>query len=182
MELYIGLGVVALIVLFFMSSYNGFVRLLEKVNEAFATMDVYLKKRYDLIPNIVATVKGYAKHESETLEKVIQARNTGMSSSSIEEIEASNNVITQGLRQLFALKEAYPELKANENFIKLQDELGDIEDEIAQARKYYNGVVRIYNARCRVIPHVFVAMIFGFKQKPYFRADENERQNVKVEF
>lgn len=179
---YIVIGVVAIIALFVMGSYNGFVRLRQKVKEAFSTMDVFLKKRYDLIPNIVETVKGYAKHESETLEKVIQARNAGMSASTMEEIQASNNMITQGLKQLFALKEAYPELKANEGFNKLQDELGQIEDEIAQSRKYYNAVVKSYNGKCLVIPHVFVAKIFGFETEEYFRAAETERQNVQVKF
>ena len=182
MGMYIGLGVIALLVLFFMGSYNGFVRLLQKVEEAFSTMDVYLKKRYDLIPNIVETVKGYAKHEQETLEKVIKARNAGLTASTVEEIQDSNNIITAGLRQLFALSESYPELKANENFLALQSELTGLEDEIAQSRKYYNAVVRIYNTRCAVLPHNIIASLFNFVKRPYFQVDDTERQNVQVRF
>lgn len=181
--LYAFLGLIIVIVVLLIGSYNGLIRLRQQVKEAFSTMDVYLKKRYDLIPNIVETVKGYAAHEQETLQKVIAARQQGLSASSLEEIKQSNNAITQGLRQLFALSENYPDLKANTNFLALQEQLSQIEGEIAQSRKYYNAVVRTFNTRCEVFPTVIIANSFGFMKEEYYLIDnDDQRENVTVAF
>ncbi len=172
-------GVIAVILLWFVATYNGFVGLRNKVEEAFATMDVYLKKRYDLIPNIVETVKGYAKHEKETLEAVISARNRAVNSASVDEKLAAE----KGLSRLFALTESYPDLKANTNFIDLQDQLKEMEGEIANSRKYYNAVVKMYNTKVESIPSNFVAMLCNFTKKPMFEIeDATQRENVKVSF
>lgn len=146
-------------------------------------MDVYLKKRYDLIPNLVETVKGYAKHESETLEKVVAARNMAQSAGTIEEkIEGEKN-LTGTLKTLFAVAESYPDLKANTNFLDLQEQLKSVENDIANARKYYNGVVKQFNNKCEMFPSNILAGIFHFTRKPMFEVDaEEERKNVKVEF
>ncbi len=183
MALYIGLGLVAIIALFFIISYNSFVRFRQRIREAFSTMDVYLKQRYDLIPNLVETVKGYASHEKETFERVVQARNKAMQAQSVDEVRESNNMLTEGLRQLFALSESYPELKANTNFLDLQNQLARVEGEIAQSRKYYNAVVREYNTRREVFPHVLIASLFNFYKEPYFEVeDASQRENVRVSF
>jgi LemA protein len=183
MAIYIGLGLIALIVLFFVSSYNGFVKLRQRIREAFSTMDVYLKQRYDLIPNLVETVKGYASHEKETFERVVEARNKAVQAQNINEVRESNNMLTEGLRQLFALAEGYPELKANTNFLDLQNQLARVEGEIAQSRKYYNAVVRDFNTRREVFPHVLIASLFNFYKEPYFEIeDASQRENVRVSF
>jgi LemA protein len=180
---YVAIGIVAVVVLFFVTSYNGFVRLRQRTREAFSTMDVYLKQRYDLIPNIVETVKGYASHEKETLERVVQARNRAVNAQSMEDIRESNDMLTAGLRQIFALSESYPDLKANTNFLDLQNQLSRVEGEIAQSRKYYNAVVREYNTRCEVFPHVLVAGLFNFSKEMYFEVDDaTQRENVRVSF
>ncbi len=178
--LIIGIAIVAIIVIWLIASYNGLVQLKNKCEEAFSTMDVYLKKRFDLIPNLVNTVKGYAKHEAETLEKVIAARNSG---ASIAQKIEDENQITGALRQIFALSENYPELKANENFINLQNQLQAIENDIANARKYYNGSVRELNNKVMMFPSNIVAGMFHFEKMPMFEvSNEAERENVKVEF
>ncbi len=180
---YVAIGVIAVLVLFFIGSYNGFVRLRQRTREAFSTMDVYLKQRYDLIPNIVETVKGYAAHEKETLERVVQARNQAVSAKNIEDIQESNDMLTAGLRQIFALAESYPDLKANTNFLDLQNQLSRVEGEIAQSRKYYNAVVREFNTRCEVFPHVLIANMFNFSKELYFEVeDASQRENVRVSF
>ena len=166
--------IVLIIVIWLISSYNGFVTLRNKTEEAFSAIDVSLKKRYDLIPNYVETVKGYAKHESETLEKVVAARNQAMT---------ATNVLSGALKSLFAVSESYPELKANENFNKLQDQLQRLEEEIAGSRRYYNGVVNRYNTKTELFPGNIIAGIFGFKRKPLFEvSNESERENVQVKF
>ncbi len=164
-------------------TYNSFIQWKLKVEEAFSTMDVYLKKRYDLIPNLVETVKGYAKHESETLEAVIQARNAAVSASTpTEKIEAEKG-ISGTLGRLFALAESYPDLKANTNFMSLQNSLKEMETEIASSRKYYNGVVKNYNTKCATIPSNIIASLCNFKPFPMFEiSDESQRENVKVSF
>lgn len=183
MELIIGLAVVALLVLFVISIYNGLIRLRNIVEEAFSTMDVYMKKRYDLIPNLVKTVKGYAKHESETLEAVIAARNKAQSATSPEAQIAAEGDLSQVMGRLFALTESYPDLKANTNFMDLQKQLQTIETEIAQSRKYYNGSVRTYNTKIEVFPNNLFAGMFGFTKKPMFEVtNAEERENVKVSF
>ena len=173
---------VLVLVFLLVQSYNSLVSTRNKCDEAFSTMDVYLKKRFDLIPNLVATVKGYAAHEAQTLEKVIQARNENPKLS-VDELSESENQITVAMRKLFALSESYPELKANENFKQLQSQLKSVEDDIMNARKYYNAVVKLYNDKCQMIPTNIVAAIFNFKTKTLFTVEDNaERQNVKVEF
>ncbi len=176
------IAILFVLVLWVITSYNSLIRLRTQVEEAFSTMDVYLKKRFDLIPNLVSTVKGYAKHESETLEKVIAARNSGVTQTA-EQVMEQENQITGALRQIFALSENYPDLKANSNFIELQNTLQSIESDIANSRKYYNGCVKIYNIKCTTIPSNIIASIFNFEKKPMFEvADVAERENVKVEF
>lgn len=176
-------AVVLIIVIWLVSAYNGFVTLRNKTEEAFSAMDVSLKKRYDLIPNYVETVKGYAKHESETLTKVIEARNMAMNSSTAEERIANDNILSGTLKSRFALSESYPDLKANQNFMMLQEQLQRIEEEIAGSRRYYNGVVNKFNTKTEVFPGNIIANIFGFQRKPlYVVNDETERNNVKVSF
>lgn len=183
MLIYIVLGIVALLVIYGISQYNGFVTLKNVVEEAFSTMDVYLKKRYDLIPNIVETVKGYASHEKETLEQVISARNKAVNATSPEaQLEAEGD-LNKVMGRLFALTESYPDLKANTNFMDLQNQLQTIETEIAQSRKYYNGTVRQYNTKVETFPSNIIANIFNFMKKPLFEVtDAVERENVKVQF
>ncbi len=175
--------IVVVVILWFVSAYNGFVKANNNCEEAFSTMDVYMKKRYDLIPNLVETVKGYAKHESETLEKVIGARNMAQSAETIEEKAQAENVLTGTLKTLFAVAEAYPDLKANTNFLDLQSQLKRIEDEIANSRKYYNAVVKQFNNKCQMFPSSIIAGIFHFTKKAMFEINApEERENVKVSF
>lgn len=165
------------------SVYNTFIKLRNDVEEGFSTMDVYMKKRYDLIPNLVETVKGYAKHEKETLTKVIEARNLAMTSTTLEDRAKSENALAGTLKSLFALSESYPDLKANTNFIDLQNQLKAIEVDIANARKYYNAVVKTYNTKLEVFPNNIFAGMFKHTRKPMFEVeDATERQNVKVQF
>lgn len=177
------LMIVVLVVVWLVSSYNGFVKLRNKTEEAFSAMDVSLKKRYDLIPNYVETVKGYAKHEAETLENVVNARNMAMTASTPEERIEKDNLLTGSLRSLFAIAESYPELKANTNFLELQRQLSDIEEEIAGSRRYYNGVVNKFNTKTEMFPGNLIAGIFGFRRKPLYEvSDIRERETVKVSF
>ena len=173
------IAIIAVLAIWLISSYNGFITLRNKTEEAYSAMDVSLKKRYDLIPNYVETVKGYAKHEAGTLEKVVSATNMAMGASDPEERLANENVLTGALRSLFAV----PDLKANQNFIQLQDQLQRIEEEIAGSRRYYNGVVNKYNTKAEMFPGNIVAGIFKFTRKPLYEiSDEAERENVKVSF
>lgn len=177
------LAIVVLLVLWLVSSYNGFVRLRNKSEEAFSAMDVSLKKRYDLIPNFVETVKGYAEHEQDTLQAVINARNMAMNANSPEQKIANDNALSGTLKSLFALTESYPDLKANQNFLSLQNQLSRIEEEIAGSRRYYNGVVNKYNTKTEMFPGNILASLFGFKRKPLYEVNsEAERENVKVSF
>ncbi|MGI6116838.1 MAG: LemA family protein [Bilifractor sp.] len=183
MVLIIILIVVAVIVIWFLSTYNSFVRARNNVEEGYSTMDVYLKKRYDLIPNLVETVKGYARHEKETLQSVISARSSAMNAGNIEERARSESQLSQCLKTLFAVAESYPELKANQNFLDLQGQLTSVEQDIANSRKYYNAVVKKYNNLCELFPSNLVAGIFHFERRPMFEVtNEEERQNVKVDF
>ena len=176
---FIGIGVLLLVVIFVI--FNKIIKANNKVKEAFATIDVYLKKRWDLIPNLIEVVKGYSKHESNTLKEVIELRNGVYDDLSDNEKIKTNNKINKSLSRIFALAENYPELKANENFLKLSSELTDIEDEIAQSRKYFNAVVRDYNNIVEVFPNNIIAKLFGYKSKLMFSIDDNERDNIKVE-
>ena len=174
-----GLG----IILWAVASYNGFITLKNKIEEAFSTMDVYLKKRFDLVPNLVETVKGYASHEKTTFENVTKARTMAMNARNPEERIAGEGMLTNTLKSLFAVAENYPELKANRNFLDLQQQLQSIETEIANSRRYYNAVVRDYNTKREVFPSVLIASLFSFTKKPLFEVSgEEERESVKVSF
>lgn len=180
MWLYIIIAVVVILLIAFFVTYNNFVRENNKVKEAFATMDVYLKKRWDLIPNIVETVKGYAKHEKSTLTEVIKMRNSAYDNMSDDEKIKANEKLSSGISKIMALAESYPDLKANENFKDLSNQLSKIEDEIASSRKYYNATVRDFNNKVEMFPSNIVAKLLGYKTRNMFEANEEERQNVKV--
>jgi LemA protein len=170
-------------VLWVIGAYNGFIRMRNAVEEAFSTMDVYMKKRYDLIPNLVETVKGYAAHEAGTFEKVVQARNMAQNATTVEDRIKGENMLTGTLKSLFAIAEAYPDLKANTNFMDLQAQLQKVEEDIANSRKFYNAVVREFNTKVESFPSNIIAGIFGFIRKAMFEvSEEAERQNVKVQF
>ncbi len=177
------MGLIVLFVIWLIGTYNSLIRRRASVDEAFSAMDVCLKKRYDLIPNLVNTVKGYAKHESETLEAVIKARKLAMGASSDKEKAEAENMLTGTLKSLFKVTEAYPDLKANANFMSLQNKLSEIETEISNSRRYYNACVRSYNVKIQTIPSNIVAKWFKFEERTMFEVDApEERKNVKVEF
>ncbi len=171
---------------FLITTYNGLIKLRNRVKEAWSDIDVQLKRRYDLIPNLIETVKGYAKHESETFEKVVEARNTAMSAQSggtPEEQAAAENMLSSTLKSIFALSEAYPDLKANQNFLELQRELTDTEDKIQASRRFYNGNVRDFNTKIEVFPTNIFAGMLNFKKYDFFEVKtEAERENVEVKF
>jgi LemA protein len=168
--------------LFLMAIYNSLVSLRNLLEEGWSGIDVQLKRRYDLVPNLVETVKGYAKHEKETFEKVVQLRNSAMSAKGPEEKGKAENAFTESIKSIFALAEAYPDLKANQNFQSLQSELSKIEDDLQNARRYYNATVRNFNMKIQQFPSNLVANMFGFKEREFFEAMEEEKQNVKVDF
>lgn len=179
----IAIAVIVIIILWFILGYNRFVRLRNKVEEAMATMDVYLKKRYDLIPNLVETIKGYTKHESQTLEKVVAARNMAIAASNTEDKIAKEQNMQRMIGSLFAIGEAYPDLKADTHYRKLMSELERVEADIANSRKFFNAVVKKYNDAIQVFPSNLLAMLFHFKQKPMFEiTDSTQRENVHVQF
>lgn len=176
-------GIVLLLIIWFVVSYNGFIKLKNKIDEAYSTMDVCMKKRYDLIPNLVSTVKGYAAHEQQTLQNVVAARNAAASATAPEQKIAGENALTGTLRQLFAIAENYPDLKANTNFLDLQNQLQAIETEIANSRRYYNAVVNQFNTKRESFPSNILAGMFHFTKRPLFEVDSaQERQNVQVTF
>jgi LemA protein len=182
--LFVILGV---LVLWAILSYNGFVRLITRAEEAFADIDVQLKRRYDLIPNLIETVKGYAAHESGVFESVTKARVSAMSaeaSGNPAEIAKSENMLSGALKSLFAVAENYPTLKANENFLELQRELSDTENKIQASRRFYNSNVQALNIKTKTFPSNIIAGIFGFKPKDFFdlSGSPEERENVKVKF
>lgn len=174
--------VVVLLVLWFFGTYNGLISLRNRKDDQWSQIDVQLKRRADLIPNLVETVKGYAKHEKGTFEDVVKARNTYMSASTPEEKMASSGELTQMMNKLFALAESYPDLKANANFMSLQEDLKDTENKISIARQFYNDTVLTYNNKVEMIPSNIVANICGFKKAIFFEATDEERKNVKVSF
>ncbi|HEY5555690.1 LemA family protein [Acetobacterium sp.] len=177
------LGILVIIGLWLVLSRNNFVKVKNQVEEAFSTMDVYLKKRYDLIPNLVETVKGYAKHESETFTKVTAARTAAMNANNINDKINNENMLSDTLKSLFAVAEAYPQLQANTNFLDLQQQLQLTEGEIANSRKYYNAVVRTFNTMVQSFPSNLIASMFGFKEQPFFEVTTAaERENVQVKF
>lgn len=159
---------------------NSFVQLNNTVNEAFATMDVYLKKRWDLIPNIVDVVKGYTEYEKTTLEDLTKLRTLSYSDISVSDKININENLTQNLSKLLMLSENYPDLKANENFLDLSNKLIQVENDIANARKYYNAVIRNYNNKVQMIPNNIIALIFGYKEKKMFEVPSNEKENVNI--
>lgn len=182
MTLYIILGIVVLVLIWIAASYNGFVRLINMAKEAWSDIDVQLKRRYDLIPNLVSTVKGYATHESSAFENVTRARAAAMGAQSIEEKGKAENMLSGALKSIFALAEAYPELKANQNFLSLQSELAGTEDKIQASRRFYNGNVRDLNTKVESFPSNIVAKMFNFAKMEFFVADEAEKKAVEVKF
>lgn len=177
--------ILAIVAIALIGMYNGLIKSKNRVDEAWSDIDVQLKRRYDLIPNLVETVKGYAAHESQTLTKVIEARNLAMSahdSGDINKQLAAENALSGTLKSIFALSENYPDLKANQNFLDLQKELTDTEDKIQASRRFYNGNVRDFNTKIQVFPTNLMAGSLGFKARAFFEAAEGEKQNVEVKF
>jgi LemA protein len=174
--------IVAAVVIVAIGMYNSLVKLRERADGAWADVDVQLKRRYDLIPNLVETVKGYASHEQETLEKVIQARNAAMTAQGPGAKGEAEGMLTGALKSLFALAEAYPDLKAAGGFRDLQGSLAEIEDAIANQRRYYNAVIRDFNTKTQTFPSVLIARAFGFQQREFFEAEEDEKEAPKVSF
>lgn len=183
--IYIIVAIVVVVLLWFMFSYNRFITFINRAKEAWADIDVQLKRRYDLIPNLVNTVKGYATHESTAFEKVTQARAAAMGASNINDKAVAENSLAGALKSVFAIAEAYPDLKANQNFLALQTELSDTENKIQAARRFYNGNVRDLNTSLEVFPGNIVAGVFHFSKMEFFNlegADAAEREPVAVKF
>jgi len=176
------LGLVVLVIAFLILTYNGLVRLRNRIDAAWSQIDVQLKRRYDLIPNLVETVKGYASHESETFEKVTQARNMAVNAQGPAEAAQADNMLSGALKSLFAVSEAYPDLKANQNFLNLQEELTATEDKISYARQFYNDTVLSYNNKIQSVPANLIAGPFHFEKREFFEADDDSRGPVKVSF
>jgi LemA protein len=175
-------AIVVIAVLIFVFQYNGLVRLRNRIDNAWSQIDVQLQRRHDLIPNLVETVKGYAAHERETLEKVVQARNQAVAAQGPAAQGQAENVLTGALRQLFAVAEAYPDLKANQNFLNLQEELTSSEDRVAYARQFYNDSVLKYNNKIQTIPSNVIAGMFNFQEREYFEGEEEARTVPRVQF
>ncbi len=182
--LYIVLAVVVAFILFLVFKYNGFITLRIRTQEAWADIDVQLKRRYDLIPNLVNTVKGYATHESATFEKITEARSRAMQAGTPGEKGEAENMLTGTLKSLFAISEAYPDLKANTNFLQLQSELADTENKIQASRRFYNGNVRDLNTAIDMFPGNIIASMFNFVKMDFFQLEEGsaEKEPVKVSF
>ena len=183
--LYIIIGVSAVVVFGIITIFNGLVRTKQRVKEAWSDIDVQLKRRHNLIPNLVETVKGYAKHEQQTFDRVVQARSAAMNAQGAQESGEAENMLTGALKSIFALSEAYPDLKANQNFAKLQEELSDTENKIQASRRFYNGMVRDFNTKMSVFPSNIIVGFFGnkFRKQEFFEIEnEEERDNVEVKF
>jgi len=181
------LGIIILIAILVLGGwlvmvYNGLIKLKNRTDEAWSDIDVQLKRRYDLIPNLINTVKGYAKHEKELFEKVTEARARAIGAKDPNEQAEAENMLSDTLKSLFAVAENYPDLKANQNFLELQRELTDTEDKIQAARRFFNGNVRDFNTKIQIFPNNLVAGILGFKQYEFFEAEGEEKENIKVEF
>lgn len=176
------IAVVVVLIIFLVSTYNNLVVLRNRVKDQWAQVDVQLKRRFDLIPNLVETVKGYAKHENSTLKEVIEARNKFQSATTPEEEMAASGDLNKALSRLMVLTESYPELKANENFLSLQADLKDCEEKIAYARQFYNDTVLSYMNKVEMFPSNIVASMFGFKEMKYFEISEGEKAAPKVSF
>lgn len=180
--LWIILGVIGLIIVYFWSLYNGLISLKTQIEEAWSQIDIQLKRRADLIPNLIETVKGYATHEKTVFSEVNKARSAMMGAKSLASKAEASDHLTAALGKLIAIAENYPQLKANENFVQLQKELSDTEDKVAYSRQYYNSVVNDYNLRIRTFPNTLFNESLGFHEKEFFAAKEGERQSVKVKF
>ena len=176
------IGIIVIVAIWAVAIYNGLITLKNRVDEAWSDIDVQLKRRYDLIPNLVNTVKGYATHEKEVFEKVTQARSNAMGAGTTQGKAQAENMLSDTLKSLFAVAEAYPDLKANQNFLELQRELTDTEDKIQASRRFYNGNVRDFNTKIEVFPNNIFARIMKFVRREFFEAAEGEKENVKVEF
>lgn len=176
------LGAIVLIGIFIWSLYNGLVTLNAQVDEAWSQIDVQLKRRTDLIPNIVASVKGYAKHEKEVFENVTKARSALMKAESPTSMAKADNQLSGALKSLFAVAESYPQLRANENFVQLQKELSDTEDKIAYSRQFYNSTVMDLNVKIRLFPNSIIANMLSFKERDFFKTEGGDRNAVKVQF
>lgn len=174
--------IVAVILLFLLFLYNSLIRARIRVKEAWSGIDVQLKRRADLIPNLVESVKGYAKHEKSVFENVTKARSALMGATGPQAKAQAENMLTGALKSLFAVAEAYPQLRANENFKQLQDELSDTETKVAASRQFYNTVVLDYNTKIQVFPNSIFAQMFGFKSEEFFEADAESKKEVKVKF
>lgn len=185
MALWIILGIIVLLLLWFVGMYNGFIKARVKIDNSWSDINVFLKKRFDLIPNLVNTVKGYAVHESQTLEKVVQARNAAVAvpAGDVQAAAQANQNLSGALRGLLAIAESYPDLKANQNFLELQTALQNIEGDLSNARRYYNATVRDYNTSIQQFPGVILANMTGFKPREFFELeDKQEAKNVEVKF
>lgn len=184
---YIVLIILAIVIIWLIATYNGLIRSKNQVDEAYSDIDVQLKRRYDLIPNLVETVKGYMTHEQDTLQKVTEARASAMQvhdnkNSSMADRENAENMLSNTLKSLFAISENYPDLKASQNFLQLQDELSDTENKIQAARRFYNSNVRDFNTKIQVFPTNMIASALKFIKYDFFQASEGEKQNVQVKF
>jgi LemA protein len=176
------LAIILVIAGLLISLYNNLAKQKVLINEASADIETFLKQRYDMIPNLVEIVKGYAKHEKETFEKVTEMRTKAMSAGTLEEKMSYEKELSGAITQLFAVAENYPELKANENFKELQTSLKDLEDNIQKSRRFYNGTVRDFNSMIAVFPNNLVAGMFGYNDMPFFEASDEEKENVKIKF
>ena len=183
---YIIIGAIVLVILFVVLMYNGLVRVRNRKDEAWSDIDVQLKRRYDLIPNLVSTVKGYAKHEQETLSKVTEMRTRALAADGVKEKGEAENMLSGALKTIFAVAENYPDLKASQNFAELQRELSDTENKIQAARRFYNNTVQDLNTAIQVFPKNIIAGIFGFKEEEFFELSEEEKEKaadpVEVQF
>ncbi|HOQ20415.1 MAG: LemA family protein [Methanothermobacter tenebrarum] len=174
--------IIFLLLVYFVYLYNSLVQFRNRVENAWSQIDVQLKRRADLVPNLVEAVKGYAKHEKSVLENVTKARSALMDAESVREVEKADNMLTSALKSLFAVAEDYPDLKANENFLELQGQLEGLEDKIAYSRQFYNDTVLMYNNKCQMIPSNLIASIFNFKEAEFFQVEESTREVPEVKF
>jgi len=182
MIMWIFIAIVVAIALWLIATYNGLVGLKNKTDEAWSDIDVQLKRRTDLVPNLVETVKGYASHESGTFQKVIEARNMAMGAKTVADHAAAENMLSQTLKSLFALAESYPDLKANQNFLELQGRLAELEDHLQAARRFYNGNVRDFNTKLQVFPTNLIGNMLGFTKRDFFEIAEREKATPNVQF
>jgi LemA protein len=174
--------ILGVLIVWVIAVYNSLITAKNRTQESWSDIDVQLKRRYDLIPNLVESVKGYAKHEKETLENVIQARNSAMNANGVEDQAQAENMLSGTLKSLFALSENYPDLKANQNFLQLQDELSDTENKIQAARRFYNGNVRDFNIKIETFPNNAFSKMFSFQKFDFFEIEDKEKENIQVKF